>query len=87
MNHSGIDLHSNNSVVTVIDETDRVVAQKRLPIDLTAEVVAPFLRCGRGAIAMDDTGVQTTVLMTCLNPEPSKMAPKHPCASHRRKAI
>ena len=35
MSYSGIDLHSNNSVVTVIDETDRVVAQKRLPIDLT----------------------------------------------------
>ena len=35
MNCSGIDLHSNNSVVTVIDETDRVVAEKRLPNDLT----------------------------------------------------
>jgi hypothetical protein len=35
MSHSGIDLHSNNSVVTVIDETDRVVAEKRLPDDLT----------------------------------------------------
>jgi hypothetical protein len=35
MNYSGIDLHSNNSVVTVIDETDRVVAEKRLPNDLT----------------------------------------------------
>ncbi|KVN98548.1 transposase [Burkholderia ubonensis] len=35
MNYSGIDLHSNNSVVTVIDDTDRVVAEKRLPNDLT----------------------------------------------------
>jgi hypothetical protein len=34
MNYSGIDLHSNNSAVTVIDETDRVVAEKRLPNDL-----------------------------------------------------
>jgi len=34
MNYSGIDLHSNNCVVTVIDETDRVVGQKRLPNDL-----------------------------------------------------
>ena len=34
MNYSGIDLHSNNSVVSVIDETDRVVAEKRLPNDL-----------------------------------------------------
>ncbi|MBP0633719.1 IS110 family transposase [Cupriavidus sp. AcVe19-1a] len=35
MNFSGIDLHSNNSVVTVIDEADRVVAERRLPNDLT----------------------------------------------------
>jgi hypothetical protein len=34
MNYSGIDLHSNNSVVTVTDEADRVVAEKRLPNDL-----------------------------------------------------
>ena len=34
MKHSGIDLHSNNSVVTVTDEEDRVVAEKRLPNDL-----------------------------------------------------
>ena len=35
MKYSGIDLHSNNSVVTVTDEEDRVVAEKRLPNDLT----------------------------------------------------
>jgi len=34
MKYSGIDLHSNNSVVTVTDELDRVVAEKRLPNDL-----------------------------------------------------
>jgi transposase len=34
MKYSGIDLHSNNSVVTVIDEQDRVIAEKRLPNDL-----------------------------------------------------
>ncbi|MGB0127913.1 MAG: IS110 family transposase [Rhodocyclaceae bacterium] len=34
MKYSGIDLHSNNSVVSVTDEEDRVVAQKRLPNDL-----------------------------------------------------
>ena len=33
--YSGIDLHSNNSVVAVIDDADRVVAQKRLPNDIT----------------------------------------------------
>lgn len=35
MKYSGIDLHSNNSVVTVTDEADRVVAEKRLPNDLS----------------------------------------------------
>jgi transposase len=35
MMYSGIDLHSNNSVVSVIDDADRVVAQKRLPNDIT----------------------------------------------------
>ena len=32
--YSGIDLHSNNSMVAVIDETDRVAYQRRLPNDL-----------------------------------------------------
>lgn len=35
MKYSGIDLHSNNNVVTVTDEEDRVIAEKRLPNDLT----------------------------------------------------
>lgn len=35
MKYSGIDLHSNNSVVTVTDEVDRVVAEQRLPNDLS----------------------------------------------------
>lgn len=39
MKYSGIDLHSNNSVVTVTDEQDRVVAEKRLPNDL-AKIIA-----------------------------------------------
>jgi len=39
MKYSGIDLHSNNSVVTVTDEEDRVVAEKRLPNDL-AKILA-----------------------------------------------
>jgi transposase len=34
MKYSGIDLDSNNSVVTVMDDNDRVVAEKRLPNDL-----------------------------------------------------
>lgn len=37
--YSGIDLHSNNCVVAVIDDDDRVCCQKRVPNDL-AKVVA-----------------------------------------------
>lgn len=38
--YAGIDLHSNNSVVVVLDENDRVVYQKRLTNDLTTIVAA-----------------------------------------------
>jgi transposase len=38
--YAGIDLHSNNSVVTVLDEQDRTVFAKRLPNDLAAIVAA-----------------------------------------------
>ena len=47
MKYSGIDLHSNNSVVSVIDETDRVAAEKRLPNEL-AMILGPVAsRAGR----------------------------------------
>ena len=44
MKYSGIDLHSNNSVVTVTDEEDRVMAEKRLPNDLAKilELLEPW---------------------------------------------
>ena len=38
--YAGIDLHSNNSVVTVLDEQDRTVFGKRLANDLTAIIAA-----------------------------------------------
>ncbi|MCA3052530.1 MAG: IS110 family transposase, partial [Rhodocyclaceae bacterium] len=41
MKYSAIDLHSNNSVVVVTDEQDRVLALKRLPNDLS--VIVAFL--------------------------------------------
>ena len=43
MMYSGIDLHSNNSVIAVIDDADRVVAQKRLPNDI-AKIVGFLAR-------------------------------------------
>ena len=33
--YCGIDLHSNNSVVVILDEADKVVYQKKLNNDLT----------------------------------------------------
>jgi transposase len=36
MKNSGIDLHSNNCLIVVSDETDKVLEQKRVPNDLTA---------------------------------------------------
>lgn len=44
MNYSAIDLHSNNSVVVVTDEADRVMLRGRMPNDLAAilAVLAPY---------------------------------------------
>lgn len=44
MKYSGIDLHSNNSVVCVTDERDRVVVERRLPNDLAKilELLSPW---------------------------------------------
>ncbi len=39
MKYSGIDWRSNNSVVTVIDEGDRVMTEKRLPNELSMIIV------------------------------------------------
>jgi hypothetical protein len=39
MNYCGIDLHSNNCVVIVSDENDRIMYQKRLPNGL-AQIAA-----------------------------------------------
>jgi transposase len=42
--YGGIDLHSTNHVVALLDEQDRVVYQRRLPneLDYTLEQLAPF---------------------------------------------
>ena len=40
MKFSGIDLHSNNSVVVISDEEDRVVYRRRLPNELGQILVA-----------------------------------------------
>ncbi len=54
--YGAIDLHSTNSVVTVIDEQDRVVYQKRLDNDLALilQQLAPY-QCSLEGIAVEST--------------------------------
>lgn len=44
--YTGIDLHSNNSYVVIIDENDKLVFDKRLPNDLEAilENLQPYAK-------------------------------------------
>lgn len=54
--YSGIDLHSNNHVLTVIDDSDRRVYERRLPNELSRTIAAlePF-RNELTAIAVEST--------------------------------
>jgi len=49
MKYSGIDLHSNNCVVVVTDEQDRVLVLKRVPNQLDA--IIGLLAPHRGELA------------------------------------
>ena len=53
--YAGIDLHSNNCVVVVLDENDRVVYQKRLSND-RAIILAALAACG----AIESVAVEST---------------------------
>jgi hypothetical protein len=54
--YCGIDLHSNNHVLTVIDEADRKVCERRLPNELaiTKAALEPF-RAEHVAVAVEST--------------------------------
>jgi transposase len=53
--YAGIDLHSNNSVVVVLDASDRVVYQKRLPND-RVKIISALAACGPVmAVAVEST--------------------------------
>ncbi len=57
MKFSGIDLHSNNSVVVVSDEEDRVVFHRRLP-NVLAQIVsalAPYREELKGGVVESST--------------------------------
>jgi hypothetical protein len=48
--YAGIDLHSNNHLVTVINESDARVAEKRIAndLDLTLKLLQPFQHATTG---------------------------------------
>ncbi|WP_295404108.1 hypothetical protein [uncultured Thiocystis sp.] len=50
--YGGIDLHSNNRVVVLLDETDAAVYRQRLPNDLSAvlDALAPFADAIEGLV-------------------------------------
>lgn len=54
--YSGIDLHSNNSLVVVTDETDRVVCRRRVPNELAKvlEALEPY-RAELAGVAVEST--------------------------------
>jgi hypothetical protein len=58
MKYCGIDLHSNNSVVIVSDEADRIVFNQRLPNDL-----------GHVRSRGSRQGVETDRIQACATPE------------------
>jgi transposase len=56
MNYSAIDLHSNNCVITVTDEADRVLAERRLPNELRRilDYLAPY-KADLSGVAVEST--------------------------------
>jgi transposase len=54
--YSGIDLHSNNHYLAIIDERDRRILERRLPNDLsvTLKTLRPY-RAKMTAIAVEST--------------------------------
>jgi len=50
--YAGIDLHSNNSVVSVLDEQDRIIAERRMPNDLNAitALLSPYADALEGIV-------------------------------------
>jgi hypothetical protein len=66
MNYSGIDLHSNNCVVVVTDEADRIFVQKRVQNDLSKvlELLEPY-REGLVGVVVESTYNGTGWWMDC----------------------
>lgn len=65
--YCGIDLHSNNHVVVVIDEADRRVVEKRVPNDLavTRKLLEPYREALAKALRWDRRSTGTGWWMDC----------------------
>jgi len=79
--YCGIDLHSNNHVLTVIDDADRRVYERRLPNDLaiTKAALEPY-RAELVAVAVESTYCRS---FGCSKPSPASDR-SGPCPSHWR---
>ena len=66
--YCGIDLHSNNHVLVVIDEEDKRLYEKRLDNDLslTLKALSPYWETLHG-IALESTSIGTGWSMDCKN--------------------
>ena len=65
--YCGIDLHSNNSVISIIDETDRIMFEKKVDNDL--ELILSALEPHREelvGIVVESICIATTVLFRSL---------------------
>jgi len=80
--YAGIDLHGNNSVVTVLDEQDRTVYAKRVPNDLDA-IVASLRACagtvrgcwhGEAACRESPLGVRSAADVPWVAPRSNRQA-------------
>ena len=59
--YAGIDLHGNNSVVTVLDEQDRTIYAKRLANDL--DLIVAALRSCVGTLHGVASGVHVQLVL------------------------
>ena len=73
MMYGGIDLHSNNSVIAVVDDADRIVAQKRVPNEISK--IIGFLRSSRRRTSPGAFVPRPSASMNARRPGPTTSSP------------
>ena len=81
--YGGIDLHSNNCYVALLDEGDRVVSDGRLPNDLEAvlQVLAPYRARNQGLVV--ESTYNWYWLVDCLMADGYRLHPADTAAIKR----